>query len=100
MQTVLLSFVAFWIALLPVYLWGYGVTHMLSDTWNRARFFLGLFLGSVGVGLTYVFFLYQDRGVIFEVGLFVGYFILLTTIVLLLTLLGSRFSRVFLQKIA
>lgn len=100
MQTILLSFVAFWVALLPVYLWGYGVTHMLSDTWNRARFFLGLFLGSIGVGLTYIFFVYQDRGILFEVWLFVGYFFILTCIILALTLLGSRFSRLFLQKIA
>jgi hypothetical protein len=40
MQTILLFFIAFWIALLPVYLWGYGVTYMLSDTWNRVRFWI------------------------------------------------------------
>jgi hypothetical protein len=32
-------------ALLPVYLWGYGMTYMLSDTWNRMRFAVGLLLG-------------------------------------------------------
>ncbi len=37
---------------------------------------------------------------IFELGLFIGYFLILTCIILGLTLVGSRFSRVFLQKIA
>ncbi len=37
---------------------------------------------------------------IFELGLFIGYFLILTFIILGLTLFGSRFARVFLQKIA
>lgn len=100
MQTLLLSFLAFWMALLPVYLWGYGMTYMLSDTWNRMRFAVGLLLGGVGVGLTYVFASSYSENPWFEVSVLVGFFAFLLALIVGLTFLGSRFSRVFLQKIA
>lgn len=100
MKSILLSFIAVIIAFLPIYLWWYGVTYLLNDSWNRIRFFVGIFLWSIGVLLTYVFFLFWDKGALFEVWLFLGYFVFLCSIVLFLTYLGSRFSRIFLQKIA
>lgn len=100
MQTIFLFFIAFWIALLPVYLWGYGVTYMLSDTWNRMRFWVWLLLWGLGVGLTYVFASSYSTDSLFEVGIFAWFLVVLFLLVLVLTLFGSRFSRVFLQKIA
>ena len=100
MKIIFLSFLAFWMALLPVYLWGYGVTYMLSDTWNRMRFGVGLILWWVGVGLTYVFASSYRESSLFEISIFIGFFLFLLLFILGLTLLGSKFSRVFLQKIA
>jgi hypothetical protein len=41
-SNILVSLLAFWIALLPVYLWGYGVSYLLDTPWNRRRFLLGM----------------------------------------------------------
>jgi hypothetical protein len=100
LSTTLIYFLAFWMALLPVYLWGYGMTYMLSDTWNRMRFAVGLLLGGVGVGLTYIFASSYRENPWFEVSVLVGFFAFLLALIVGLTFLGSRFSRVFLQKIA
>ncbi len=42
--TIFLAFIAFLIALLPVYLWGYGVSYLLDTPWNRRRFLLGMMI--------------------------------------------------------
>lgn len=87
MQTIFLYFTAFWMALLPVYLWGYVVTIMLDDRWNRMRFFIGLVLGSIGVGLTYVFASSFGENRLYEVSIFIGFFVFLLALIFLLTLL-------------
>lgn len=55
LDTLFSFFFAFWVALLPVYLWGYGTTVLLDERWNRRRFFLGVFIGSMAVGITYLY---------------------------------------------
>ncbi len=73
---------------------------MLSNTWNRVRFALWIILGGFGVILTYIATLYHSQNFGFEMTIFVWFLFLLFLLVLLLTYFGSRFSRIFLQKIA
>ncbi len=54
LSTLLLSFFAFWIIFLPIYLWGYGTTFVLGYGWQRVRFFMGIFIGVLSVGLIYL----------------------------------------------
>ena len=49
------SFIAFWVALLPVYLWGYGISYLLDTPWNRRRFLMGMVIGSLSVGWVWLF---------------------------------------------
>mgnify|MGYP006910630200 CR=1 FL=1 len=51
----ILSFIAFWVAILPVYLWGFGVSYLLDTPWNRRRFLLGMFIGGISVGIVWLF---------------------------------------------
>lgn len=50
-----LSFIAFWVALLPVYLWGYGISYLLDTPWNRRRFLIGMVIGSISVSFVWLF---------------------------------------------
>jgi uncharacterized membrane protein YedE/YeeE len=52
---VFLSFIAFLVAILPVYLWGYGVSKLLDTPWNRRRFILGIIIGGFSVGIVWLF---------------------------------------------
>ena len=51
----ILSSIAFWVAILPVYLWGFGVSYLLDTPWNRRRFLLGMFIGGISVGIVWLF---------------------------------------------
>lgn len=100
MSSLALIFIAFWVSLLPVYLWGYGVTYLLSDTWNRIRFWVWIFLWWIGVSLTYIFAYSYNQDWIYEWLILAIFLLILLIVVLILTLFWSRFSRSFLRKIA
>ncbi len=98
MQLVILSFFAFWIALLPIYLWGYGVTMLSWDTWNRRRFWLGAISWVVSVWLVYLIGMFHIESWMLLLGI-AGVIGILYSWVVILTHFWSSFSRVFLRKI-
>lgn len=100
LHTVLLTFLAFWVALLPVYLWGYGVTVLAGNEWNRIRFWMGVLVGSISVGLVYLVSKYSHVNIGTMIGFVAGFFLVLYSVIFALTFLGSAFARVFLRKIA
>lgn len=97
---VFLSFIAFLVAILPVYLWGYGASRLLDTPWNRRRFILGIIIGGFSVGIVWLFSYVtsiQHIYILFGSILFVG---LLSLIVFLMIHWGSIFARGVLQKVA
>lgn len=100
LDTLFSFFFAFWVALLPVYLWGYGTTVLLDERWNRRRFFLGVFIGSMAVGITYLYAMSILQWPLAELSVAL---LILGAILLILSLsmrLGSRVASWFLQRIA
>lgn len=100
MHIVFFSFLAFWVALLPIYLWGYGVTLFFHDTWNRGRFFLGIAVGSVSLMVLFFLEKYHHIHDILSLILMTWFIIFLYGMILILSFFWPRISRVFLRKIA
>ncbi len=99
LSTILLSFVAFWIALLPVYLWGYGVSYLLDTPWNRRRFILGMTIWGLSVGIVWLFSYINHLHAIYTIVASVGFVLILTIVVSSLIQRGSIFARGVLQKV-
>lgn len=99
LSTILLSFVAFWIALLPVYLWWYAVSYLLDTPWNRRRFLLGMTIGGLSVGIVWLFSYINHLHAIYTIVAGVGFVLILWIIVASLIQRGSIFARGVLQKV-
>ena len=98
-STILLSFVVFLIALLPVYLWGYGVSYLLDTPWNRRRFLLGIMIGGFSVGLVWLFSYVEQLHTIYTILSSIGFVLILWIVVSSLIQRGSIFARWVLQKV-
>lgn len=99
MYTLFLSFIAFWIALLPVYLWGYGVSYLLDTPWNRRRFILGIVIWWASVGMVWFFSRITHIGIFYSIAtglLFVWFLSLIATMMIRR---WSNIARIILQKI-
>ncbi len=99
LSTILLSFIAFWIALLPVYLWGYGVSYLLDTPWNRRRFLLGMTIGGLSVSIVWLFSYINHLHIIYTIVAGVGFVLFLIIVVSSLIQRGSIFARGVLQKV-
>ncbi len=99
LSTILLSFVAFWIALLPVYLWGYGVSYLLDTPWNRRRFLLGMTIGGFSVAVIWVFSYVKQFQNIYTVLASIGFILIIGILVYLLIQSWSLFAKWVLQKV-
>ncbi|MBX9809567.1 PrsW family intramembrane metalloprotease [Candidatus Gracilibacteria bacterium] len=95
-----ISFSAFLVALLPIYLWGYGSSLLLDEPWNRRRFLLGMIIGGLSVGIVWLFsILNKIEHFYTTIASFIFIFLLGTSIFLLIQY-GSVFARKILQKVA
>ncbi len=98
-STIFISFIAFLIALFPVYLWGYGVSYLLDTPWNRRRFLLGMIVWGLSVWLVWLFSYLGSVSlyVIMALGVFV---LLMALILYVLIRSWSVYARVLLQQFA
>lgn len=97
--TIFLALIAFLIALLPVYLWGYGVSYLLDTPWNQRRFLLGMVIWGMSVWLVWAFSYLGSDSLYIIVALSV--FILLIALSLcILIQSGSLYARVLLRQFA
>lgn len=99
MSFIFLSFLAFWIALLPVYLWGYGVSYLLNTPWNRKRFLLGMLIGGVSVGMVWIFSILNESNILYTILLSTLFISILSSMTFVLIRSGSNIARIMLQKI-
>lgn len=102
MADIFSAFIAFWILLLPIYLWWYGASFVLGFAWNRVRFFTGLFLWAFSVWLMYILELIKSREdtMIFSGIIFLIFLVFLYWFIYILTRFGSSYARGFLRQIA
>lgn len=100
MTETLLFLLAFWVALLPIYFWGYALTIFFRDDWSRLRFWVGIWAGSFSVCLVYILSLFPEKSVFLQGGVIGGFFLLLYLLIIILTFFGSSYARVFIRKIA
>ncbi len=94
-----LSLLAFWIAFLPVYLWGYGVSYLLDTPWNRRRFFLGMMIWWLSICIVWIFSYLGTRSPYGLVALSIFFIILIASLFILIRS-GSVYARALLQKFA
>lgn len=97
---ILLSLIAFFVALLPVYLWGYGVSRLLDTPWNRRRFILGMLIGWFSVAIVWLFSYMTNIQHIYIVLGTIGFILILSVIIFTLIYTGSAFARGVLQNVA
>ncbi len=97
---ILLSLVAFFVALLPVYLWGYGITLLLDTPWNRRRFTLGMIIGSISVGIVWLFSYVTNIEHIYVIFASIVFIVLLSWVIFLLIHTGSVFAKWVLRNVA
>ena len=100
MTETLLFLLAFWVALLPIYFWGYALTLFFRDDWSRLRFWVGIWAGSFSVGLVYILSLFPEDSTLLQGGFIGGFFLALYLLIIILTFFGSSYARVFIRKIA
>ena len=98
-SNILLLFLAFSIALLPVYLWGYGVSYLLDTPWNRRRFLLGMMIWGMSVAIVWLFS-YIAPSSLYSLAAVVLFVSVLSVILYILILSGSVYARVLLQQFA
>jgi len=96
---IFLSFVAFWVALLPVYLWGYGVSYLLDTPWNRRRFILGMIIGGASVGMVLLFASITEKGILYMLLTSTIFIAILSTMTFVMIRSWSSIARIMLQKI-
>ncbi len=100
MSSIVLAFLVFLIALLPIYIWWYISSVLLDEPWNRRRFLLWIVIGWVSVLFVWLFSILKDSSY-FYAALAIWIFIILLTIsVFILIQFWSNFARKILQKIA
>lgn len=99
MHNILLFFVAFCVALLPVYIWGYWISYLSGTPWNRPRFLLGMIIWSLSVLLVWLFSYFSLTRVDI---LFAGwvFFVLLSAVIYLMIYRGSTYARWLLLRFA
>ena len=97
--TIFLAFIAFLIALLPVYLWGYGVSYLLDTPWNRRRFLLGMMIWGMSVFMVWLFSYVESDSLYIVLALSIFVF-LLALILYTLIWSGSAYARILLQQFA
>lgn len=97
---IVLSFLAFFVALLPVYLWGYGASRLLDTPWNRRRFILGIIIGGFSVGIVWLFSYFTKIEPIYIVFGSIIFIVILSIIIFSMIHQGSPFARWVLQKMA
>lgn len=87
-------------SLIPIVLWGYGVTYLSSSISNQSRFFFGMTSGAFSVGLITLFHRELMIPGWIRIG-FIGCLLFLFLIAIwILTQRGSMYIRVFLRKLA
>jgi cobalamin biosynthesis protein CobD/CbiB len=99
LSNILFAFIAFLIALFPVYLWGYGVSYLLDTPWNRRRFLLGMMIGGLSVVIVWLFSYAGAHSLYIVVALGIFAFILILALYILIRS-GSVYARVLLQQFA
>lgn len=99
MGTIISIFLIIAFSLFPILLWGYGITFLSNHTWNRARFFTGMFSGWATVGLIMILSKFFVDSEMMKIGALVVLFFLLFLWVWIATARGSVYIRVFLRKI-
>lgn len=99
MNSLFLAFIAFWLALLPVYLWWYWLSVMAESHWSRSRFLVGMLIGWFSVLGAYVLAYIPDAWV-WRILLLVGVFVVLYIGICIATFFGSTFARGFLRQAA
>ncbi|NRH21291.1 PrsW family intramembrane metalloprotease [Candidatus Gracilibacteria bacterium] len=99
MSFIFLSFVAFWVALLPVYLWGYAMSYLLDTPWNRKRFILGMIIGGASVGMVWGFSYIKENQILYTILISTLFIAILSTMTFILIRNGSNIARIMLQKI-
>ncbi len=99
-STILLTFLSFWVILLPVYIWWYLTTLILWYEWNRLRFGIWLIVGGCSVGILFLLEKLSDTTLLVTGGIFASLLICIFGWVMILTQYGSSFARSFLRRIA
>ncbi|MBC7503728.1 PrsW family intramembrane metalloprotease [Candidatus Gracilibacteria bacterium] len=96
---IIFIFFAFLTALLPIYLWGYGVSYLLDTPWNRQRFISGMIIGGLSVGLVWLFSFIAINSVyiLFSLGIFAS---VLSIVIWAIIRGGSIYARKLLQQFA
>ncbi len=95
-----LYIIAFFVALLPVYLWGYWVSKLLDTPWNRRRFLLGMFIGGFSVLVVWFFSYITIVQHIYLLAASIGFIFIMGLIIFSLIYTGSAFAKWVLHKVA
>jgi hypothetical protein len=66
-MSIVFACIAVCVALFPIYLWGYGASCLLDTPWNRRRFWLGMIIGWVSVGMVYLFSILSKVGYLYAI---------------------------------
>lgn len=98
--TLFISFLAFLVALLPIYLWWYGSSMLLNEPWNRKRFLLGMIIGGWSVWIVVLFSILSHKQYFYTILSSFIFILLIGISIFLLIQYGSIFARKILQKVA
>lgn len=96
MNIFLLSFFAFWVALFPVYLWGYGVSYLINEPWNRRRFLIGIWLWALSVALILALAHIPTQYLIWGI---LGFFVLFSSIIAYVIHRWQKYARLLLWQV-
>ncbi len=97
---IFLSFIALLVALLPVYLWWYGISRLLGAPWNRRRFVLGMLIGGCSVGIVWLFSYITTVEHIYILLMSVAFILTVSAFIFFLIYRGSVYARGILKKVA
>ena len=92
-------FFAFLVALLPIYLWGYGVSYLLDTPWNRRRFLLGMMIWGMSVSIVWLFSYAGSHSIYMMLATLLFVLILGMSLYILIRS-GSVYARALLQQFA
>ena len=100
LATIFFYFIAVFVAVLPVYFWGYISSMLLETPWNRRRFLLGMIIGGSAVAFVWMFSYLKNIEHLYIVLSWVFFIATLSIYVFFLIYRGSNIARVILQKVA
>ncbi len=87
-------------ALLPIFLWGYGVNMLSHHEWNRERFSYGMIGGGISVLVLYFLREVLEDALLLRIFALMGILTIVLWFVWVASARGSPYVRVFLRKIA